>query len=344
MNMKIDWKTAFANAIGAVIAAGFLALIGYIQSVVAGNPQALFWVWIGLVISILFFLLALTWRMLHGFLNVVGRWMIKNWQLVVGLLLLFSVTYNLFILMQSFWSIVFTLGLTLAIVLITRSFFLIKSPSKNGANKFQVISLPIGKVANAYLEGKYQNLPLGEVEFGGVNFFLKSGASVFDTSKARFIDPDDCVRVKLELPEPAIQVKSVHLLINAGGGWRIHPDSKKVFEWLKIGKVILGFEDNIKQTIELILGDNIREWAIGNFPGQLVDRVADPLCQVAWRSTTPEGKYAVIDRLEIPILETHKNKKLEYISFVRDIGRHTPPQEGGSLHFFVSAVTLEFEQ
>jgi hypothetical protein len=67
------------------------------------------------------------------------------------------------------------------------------------------------------------------------------------------------------------------------------------------------------------LGRNIREWAIGNDPGGLVSEVADSACQLAWRGSNCEGRYAVIDRLEILVLAPNQDKELESIVFIRDI-------------------------
>lgn len=265
-------------------------------------------------------------------------WIINNWQLILGLLLLLAVACGTSVLTQSTWSIALTLWLAIAIVILIRS---LDSPAQR---LFEVVPLSAGKVANANLEGRYLNLPLGEVDFGGVRFLLKSGASVFDTSAARHIESDGSVKAELTLTEPVAKVKSVHLLINAGGGFRIDPDSKKSLEWLKIGRVELIFKDKTSQATELILGSNVREWAIGNFPGELIDGVDDPLSRVAWRGKNTSGKHAVIDRLEIPVLESNEGKKLEKIVFVREIPWRAYSSEGGKLHFFVAAVSLECKE
>ena len=340
---KINWVNVLEQAIGAVIASVVIALAVYLYNVISGQAQASSWLWVGLVVLAVSIVIAFAWRTFRRLLSWLGRWVIGNWQLVISLVLLLGIAYGDFALTGSLWSMVLTLGLALTVVFLARSLHLTPQVAEY-SRIFQMVPLPIGKVANASLEGKYRNPPLGEVFFDGVRFLLKSGAYVFDTSTARYIDPDGRVRVKVELSEPVERVKSVHLLINAGGAWRVHPDSQKPFEWLKIGEIELGFQDGAVQRTELILGDNVREWAIGNFPGKLVDRVVDPLCQVAWRGKNTEGNYAVIDRLEIPILESNKSRTLEFVGLIREIRWHMPPEEGGLLHFFVSAITLELEQ
>ncbi len=263
------------------------------------------------------------------------RWLIINWHLVIGLMLLFGVAYGSFVLTQSLWAIALILGLACAAILLTRSLY------PTSGRHFEVLPLPVGKFANATLKGKYENLPQGEVNLGGVTFLLTPEAYAFDTSQARYIEPDGSVRAELKLPQPVGKVKSVHLLINAGGAFRTDPDSNTPLEWLRIGRIQLIFKDTTSQETELILGGNVREWAIGNFPGKLVDRIDEPFSQVAWRGKNTSGKCAVIDRLEIPVLESNRSKQLESVVFIRDIPWKAPSSEGGKLHFFVSAVTLE---
>jgi hypothetical protein len=208
-----------------------------------------------------------------------------------------------------------------------------------------MISLPVGEVANAKLEDKYLDFPLGEVRFGGVKFLLKPKFSIFDTTKQmRQPQPvDGTTLVSLQLPESREWVRSVHILINASGGRKSHPETSTLLEGSKIGSIKLAYTDGTSQDTDLVLGRNIREWAIGNAPDELVSRVTDSTCQLAWRGSNTGGKYAVIDRLEIPVLAANRGKELESIAFVRDIPRHSFLLTTPHLHFFVSAVTLEIE-
>ena len=265
-------------------------------------------------------------------------WVAENWALVIGLLALAAVAGGVYLLTQTWWSIALTLWLALALALLTRWLY---SPARP---RFEVMSLPVGQVANANLERFYADPPLGENHLGGVKFQLLSGPSVFDTSAARFIEADGTIKCELGIPEAVGSVKSVHLLINAGGGFRFDETSKTPLEWMKIGKIELQFDDGSSQATELILGGNVREWAIGNSPGKLVDRVDDPKARLAWRGRNTSGKQAVIDQLEIPISKVNRGKKLERIVFVREISKKALPSEGGDLHFLVSAVTLELSE
>lgn len=280
------------------------------------------------------FAIALFGRLGTG-VRAIYKWLRVYRRLVVGFVILLTVAYSSFVVTQSLWSIVIILGLTISILLIAGH----HSPISQIV--FETIPLPVGKVANANLRGKYLNLPMGEVKFGGVKFLLKPDASVFDTTQARYIESDGRIVTELKLPKPATQVQSVHLLINAGGAYKSDQDSGALLEWLQIGRIQLAFTDKTIQDTELVLGGNVREWSIGNAPGKLVDRVDDPASQVAWRGKNSSGKYAVIDRLKIPLQEINRSKQIESIVFIRDIHWDAKPAEGGKVHYFVSAVTLE---
>jgi hypothetical protein len=97
-----------------------------------------------------------------------------------------------------------------------------------------------------------------------------------------------------------------------------------------------GFEENVFQPTELILGENIREWAPGNLPpGRLVDTVTDPLSQPAWVGTNNAGNKAVIDQLEVPISTENQHKVLEQIIITRN-------SQVKHAAFMIHAITLKF--
>jgi len=268
----------------------------------------------------------------------VKRWTKANLQPLIGLIALLGVVYGAYTLASSPYVIALALGFAVALILLTRSLqATFRSPKRP---RFEVVPLSVGGVTNANLMARYLDPPQGEVVLGGVEFLV--GSAISDSENVRFIEADGHTETKLKLPKPAHRVKSVHLLINASGGWRIHRESSTVLEWTQIGKTRLNFGDGSSQDTELVLGDNIREWAIGNSPGNLVGRVADPLCRVVWKGKAISGKFAVIDKLEIPIRDSNRKKQLESIVFIRDIPHGAKASEGGLLHFLISAVTLEF--
>lgn len=322
--MQIDWKNVLEQTLATVGGGLVLAILGYLWGLLTGKWKSL----------------RAYFRALWKLIIDLFRLLTKNWPLTLGVLLLIGSAYGAFILTRSSLFVLLILSIAISIILLSgywRSSF--KRPSKEC--KFRTIPLPVGRVANANPKARYLNPPESESELDGVKFYI--GSHIFDSENVKIIESDGRTKTKLELDEPAEHVKSIHLLINASGGWRVHSESGKVFEWMKIGRIRLIFADGSFEDTELILGDNIREWAIGNFPGELVGRVADPLCRVAWKGETVSGEFAVIDRLEIPLQGSNRKKQLESITFVRDIRDGAEASEGGLLHFLVSAVTLEFE-
>ena len=263
------------------------------------------------------------------------RLFVRNWKLIFGLILLFGVVAASLSFNTPLLSIGLTLGLITAIICIALHFI--------GTSRyfFHTIPIPVGKVANEILSNKYLEAPQKETVLNGVNFFFEPKTYIYDTSKSTHINGDGSVSAWLDLLNPIGSVKSVHVLINAGGAFKVDKESSSSLEWLKLGRITLVFTDKTEQTTELILGGNIREWAIGNFPGELIDRVDDSHCKVAWRGKNTSNKMAVIDHLEIPINEINSRKKIQNIVFARDIPWESPSSQGGKAHFFVSGVTIE---
>lgn len=142
--------------------------------------------------------------------------------------------------------------------------------------------------------------------------------------------------IVLTLERPPTRVSSIHLLINAGGGYKEYEGY--TLEGLQVGKIRMEFDDQASQETRVILGGNVREWAIGNFPDELVDIVTDNLCQEVFRGLNTSSRAAVVDHLEIPILQRNRRKTLSRIVFTNVIEPHTP---AAIVAFFVSAVTLE---
>lgn len=357
--MAKDSESLTRKDIVLIIVNAFVAIVaGVIAVVIAGEGRFLNFTpdqVVALALSLAFLLIAVIvlivkWKSVLRLLTMLPRlagityrwlkrWMKANLQPLIGLLILSGVTYVACVLTHSLWIIGLTVGLSGAIILLTRSIQrTFQRPSERP--RFHTVQLP-STVTNANLEARYMAPPQGEVNLGGVEFLVRE--ALYDSESVRYIEPDGRSETKLELPEPVERVKSAHLLINASGGWRIHEESNTVLEWRQIGRIRLNFEGGTFQDTELILGDNIREWAIGNFPGRLVGRSADPLCQVVWKGKTASGNYAVIDKLEIPVLESNRKKRLKSLSFIRDIPHGAEASEGGLLHFLVSGVTLELD-
>jgi len=106
---------------GATISAGFIALIVYVCNIVKRNAQASSWLWVGLpVLVVIVLVAALTWQAFGRLVSALGRWIINNWQLVVGLPLLAGVAYGASELTNEPWAAILPLGLALATTLLAR--------------------------------------------------------------------------------------------------------------------------------------------------------------------------------------------------------------------------------
>lgn len=189
--------------------------------------------------------------------------------------------------------------------------------------------IPLESIANSHnLTSRYRNPPLGESRFNEVPFLLQR--RYFETRA------DSPGNVELELAEPLRHVSSVHLLVNAGNAWKRHEDVS--LSGVTVGRIQFKFSDGTLQEAQLIVGQNVREWAPGNAPGRLVDEVTDKLNRVAWTGTNTTGNKAVIDHLEIPIHEQHKGKDLMRIAVLRDLKPNTPQN---ILSLAIFAITAE---
>ncbi|TEU21864.1 MAG: hypothetical protein E3J21_01450 [Anaerolineales bacterium] len=195
--------------------------------------------------------------------------------------------------------------------------------------QYSLETLPLGGIANANdLARRYPDLCFGESWFNGVRFLLN--ANYFQTG------PNGPRYTEFKSDKPLGRTSSVHLLVNAANAWKRHKG--KNLEGVTIGRVQLLFDDETAQETLLILGRNLREWAPGNKPGELVDKVTDPLSQVAWKGRNDRGNEAIIDQLEIPVQERHRKKGLKQISISRDIQPGTPED---ILVLAIFAITLE---
>ncbi len=185
--------------------------------------------------------------------------------------------------------------------------------------------IPLDQIANASLTADYYDPPTGEVVFNGVPFLISQDRKgIFNTSALRGKDT-----VHLKLSKSFKGVTSVYFLINSG-------NSLKENEGETFGIIKFGFEENIFQQTDLILGKNIREWAPGNLPpGRLADTVIDSLSQPAWVGTNHSGNKAVIDQLEVPIFAENHHKALEQIVVTRNL-------QVKQAAFMIYAITLKF--
>jgi hypothetical protein len=88
--MKIDPKPVLEQAIGTIIATGFIALIRCVFNAVTDRASTSSWLLVGVVTLVVCILVAFVWQTFRKILGMLGRWTINNWQLVLLLLLLLS--------------------------------------------------------------------------------------------------------------------------------------------------------------------------------------------------------------------------------------------------------------
>ncbi len=201
------------------------------------------------------------------------------------------------------------------------------------SEKIIPISIPPG-VANARMRNRYLDLPVGKVQFGSVEFMIEEDQPIFDTGeqiRSSILRRDGSKEVEVVLQTPLSAVRSVHFLINSG-------NSKAMYASEKVGEIILDFLDAPPIVTNLVLGNNIREWCIGN-SGDLVRDATDITSRVAWKGTNSEGTAAVLDCLEIPVFDCLINSPLAKINFVhKDISRD--PDDMG-VHYSIFAISLK---
>ncbi len=328
--MKINWSNIVEQAIGTTISAVVLTpLLVSVYGLITGNAQTSSWLWFGLATLVGSFVVARAWQTFRRLLIALGHWIVGNWQFVVGVGLLASVAYGAFVLAQTLWAIALVLGLVMAVILLAQYLSLKKIQDlQDELEQDRIEMLPLNQIANIDdLAAIYLDPPMGEQWFNGVPFLLT--ASYFNTGV------DGTRSAKLALNPPIARIFSVHILINAGNAWKRHKET--ALEGTVIGRIDLLFNDGTLEETKLILGQNVREWAPGNSPGALVDKVTDKSSKVAWIGKNSYQNEAIIDHLEIPVRE-HSRMRLVQIAIFKDTQPDTPQD---TLQLALFAITLQ---
>jgi hypothetical protein len=200
-------------------------------------------------------------------------------------------------------------------------------------NLFTAIPLFPG-IGNAQLRNLYLTPPIGDIYLNGIPFQIPLAAIIFDTNahtRYSFHREDGSKEIELRHSTAVANVKKVHVLINSG-------NSKKVYADQKVGEIRLLFSNVHPMSTDLILGYNIREWAVGN-QGDYVRELSAPTIRMAWQGMNKQGVNAVIDHLEIVVPDGIRNAILEKIIFVHRPTRHATDSLG--VQYLVLAVTIE---
>lgn len=209
--------------------------------------------------------------------------------------------------------------------------------SKSIESKYLPISLASG-IGNSYLKSRYVAPPSGDIFVGKAQFRLEPDSLIFDTNGQlhSFLPRRDGGKeIDLQLPKPQNQIKSAYFLINS-------ENSRSIYAHQGIGEIKLVFKDAPPIIVELVLGENIREWCPGN-PGDFVREASSPMLTMgAWTGLSKNGANAVIDCLQIPVYECMRNCFLERIILVHKSLQQ--PSDIMGVHFSVFAVSLEIAQ
>ncbi len=224
-------------------------------------------------------------------------------------------------------TIIAAIGIVIALLSLALTVFrglprskILSSRGQNDSSKF--LFVPLDQIVNNNLESNYSSPPTGDLKFDEIPFRIKRGEKSILNISPLHVDNE-----KLELDKPVKGVSSAYFLTNAGNGFKEN-------EGKTIGEIEFRFEDEIYQRQELVLGQNIREWAPGNIPGGLVDSVTDTASQQIWEGKNVDGNRAVIDRLEVLIDTKNQKRSLRGIRFSRNSSIEKSA-------FFVLAVTLK---
>jgi hypothetical protein len=271
-----------------------------------------------------------------------SKWLIAKWYLIVLhslVVVLGTVVFRIYadwrILAFSF--VCYVVGLLSWGLSIGRPISFGRSKSTGSKTKYLPIPLIPG-IGNSYLKSRYIAPPSGDVFLGKAQFRLEPDALIFDTNEhIRYYMPrkDSGKEIDFQLPKPQNQVKSAYFLINSG-------NSKSIYAHQDIGEIRLVFKDAPPIVVELVLGENIREWCPGN-PGDFVREASSPMITMdAWTGLSKHGGNAVIDCLQIPVYECMRNCFLEKIVLVHKSLQRPPDTMG--VHFPIFAVSLEIAQ
>lgn len=161
------------------------------------------------------------------------------------------------------------------------------APQGPPAASGQFLAVSLNAVANASTADGYVNPPVGDVTLSGVRFGLGAGGSV--TTQAAPL-PDNPKSIALTVDAQAPQ--AVYLLLTGG-------DLFSRFAGQTIGRVRLVFGDGKTHAVDLVAGQNLREWKLS---AGVIGSATGPGLAEVWRGANRnDSSAAVIDMLRIPV-------------------------------------------
>jgi hypothetical protein len=309
-NPGINWRTVAEQALGTLIASGIIAAASWIVSLVrqdhAPGSSLLLGAAALLALVVASLLLAPLRRTLISF----GRWLLARWLLVVAAAIALALALASYFILSSIIAAVLVCVAAAGAALLTASYSrrlrtLEPAPSVPDSHpspeipppsfdtklvrfvppfrpgQYSIVRLPDSSPPQQY---NFPLAPLGLSVFYGVPFFLWPST---DTATGALLGHRTVSVQPSETNDPVIRVIAVHvgrvakahLLITAGHGWR--EKDGEVFLHRRIGFVHLDFADHSRQTVEIVLGRNVREWAFGN-DVNLVEEIDTSQTVPAW--------------------------------------------------------------
>ena len=183
--------------------------------------------------------------------------------------------------------------------------------------------MALGAPATIALSASYATVPTGQAMLGGHTFNMTSGnlLQLLNGGSASFAG---------SYQNPT----AVHLLLNTANTTNFYAGSP-------VGTVVFTFSDATTQSMDLIVGGNLREWRISAFG--VVNTVSDTApstlapytTQGVWTTTAVVGGTAVIDMVTVPVLTANKTKTLTGVQLI-------DTNTFGSLQIDLAGLTVEF--
>ena len=154
------------------------------------------------------------------------------------------------------------------------------------------VNLSITGISNSAYVGIMPSFPSGIPLLGGITFDLPASRPSWGSNR---LGPDASVALPTNVPN----VGSVHLLLHTGN---TYADEMSIGN--EVGHVTLSFGSGATQIVPLLVGVNIREWAIGVDAGRpVINTLTDPNAQEVWRGNNNGGVLCAINMLTIPVSE-----------------------------------------
>jgi hypothetical protein len=188
------------------------------------------------------------------------------------------------------------------------------------------VTVPISSVANDNYAGVLPTFPTGTVVFAGVTFDLPDTCPYFD-SNINSLPPDLSATQNVSLAG----AQAVHLLLNTANTY-----SSQMSVGQQVGQVVLDFSGGGTSVTPLLVGVNIREWAIGTTAQSVITNYSDPNLQNIWQGLNNGGILSAIDMLTIPV--TNSGSLVQII--VQDQSIALIGQTNPALNWRATTVTI----